>query len=83
MIICLGIGILPRYVTVAVKFQKHSNVMTFIYLICTVRTGSSAMDMQALPVKDLQWRTSMKLGLMALMGKLLVYLESLMVYMSL
>lgn len=23
MIICLGIGILPRYVTVAVKFQKN------------------------------------------------------------
>lgn len=67
----------------SVSFRLNVIIDFFIYFLCTVTTGSSAMDMQALLVKDLQWRTSMKLESMALMGKSLVFLESLMVYMFL
>lgn len=45
----------------------------------TVKMVNLAMDMQALPGGDLQWRTFMKQGLMVLMERQLVCLEFLMV----
>lgn len=56
---------------------------TLIIFLTAVRMENSAMDMQAQPGRDHLWKTSLRRGSMVSMEKSLVYLESLMVFLSL